>query len=37
MEFDWHGLQRFLLWDTLNQLVIGCLYGAARGTVTCKR
>jgi hypothetical protein len=37
VEFDGHGLQRLLLWVTLNQLFIGCLYGAIRGTFTGKR
>jgi hypothetical protein len=37
VEFDWRGLQRLLLWDTFNQLDIGCLCGATRGTFASKR
>jgi len=37
VEFDRHGLQRLLLRVALNQLFIGCLYGAIRGTIAGKR
>jgi hypothetical protein len=37
VELIGSGLQRGFLWDTLNELIIGCLSGALRSAFTRKR